>query len=59
MSSSTQTLTIQEILWQNASAESTEYRKIQSKIKQTTGVDVSIESLKHMISLYQEIRKIR
>jgi len=59
MSSLTQTVTIQEIIYQNAIAESVEYKKMQSKIKQQTGIFVSIESLKHMIFLYREIVKIR
>lgn len=59
MSSLTQTVTIQEIIYQNATAESVEYRRMQSKIQQQTGVLVSIESLKHMIYLYREIMKIK
>ena len=55
MSSLTQT----DIIYQNATAESAEYKKIQSKIKQLWGINVSIESLKHMIFLYREIMKTR
>ena len=59
MSSFTQIVTMQEIIYQNANAENTEYRKIQSKIKQELNISVSVESLKHMIFLYREIMKIR
>lgn len=59
MSFRTQTVTMQDILWQNANAEFLEYRKMQSKIKQELNIDVSIESLKHMIYLYREVCKIR
>ena len=59
MSSFTQIVTMQEIIYQNAGVENPEYRKIQSKIKQKLNISVPVESLKHMIFLYREIMKIR
>lgn len=59
MSSYSQAVTIQGILRENANSEIAEYRKMQHKIKQELNIDISIESLKHMIYLYREIMKIR
>ena len=43
---------------QSVLLESADYQKLQQNIKQKFGVDVSIDSLRHMYSFYQLLEKV-